>query len=468
MVLKTILIALSTSPIALADLIGAPTVPFDATKGVYDLNGIHSILIDSQYINAIDQHGQFLKSPTLQAPGHALVITQRKTKLHTKDDASLLNISYPGSVPATHIIWKTFLPWFHSKVAHIIANEYVDASLSNTALVEEYNHLVIDLNSYLRDESNKDVRIWGTFPPMGNSPPPFRATSPSSTWSSSKKTRTSIASSRVKSGSSVVKSHDSFSIVQEHSTSYPAELNRPGSSTQTPMALLSLPTSSTRHMRRITHQRLAPLANKQCGGKLTEEEYNRIYRTLQSAAPAQNLDRNIQSKTSTNLEYEFAALCAGGPSTTIPDLSGNTYTAVTKCSIINSTLNLSQDCSLTTPLSSKGNNYTLCFTLKQTTTNRGSLLSGPDGEFHSGNGTSPRVMLISANNAFALNDSLPVGKWACASLIGRGKRTFFAVDGGQEMKFLTEVGVNGESFAWARVAVVAPLNQSVVRRGKER
>lgn len=66
-------------------------------------------------------------------------------------------------------------------------------------------------------------------------------------------------------------------------------------------------------------------------------------------------------------------------------------------------------------------------------------------------------MLVSAGNAFPLNYSLPVGTWVDASLIGRGNRTFFSVDNGTEMEFLTKVGVNGESFAWARMAVVAPL-----------
>ena len=99
--------------------------------------------------------------PEIEAPGHALVITQWKPELGIKDDASLLNISYPDTLPTMRTIWKTFLPWFHSKVVHIGADEYVDASLSKTALVEEYNHLVIDLNSYFRNESSKEVRIWG-------------------------------------------------------------------------------------------------------------------------------------------------------------------------------------------------------------------------------------------------------------------------------------------------------------------
>ena len=66
-------------------------------------------------------------------------------------------------------------------------------------------------------------------------------------------------------------------------------------------------------------------------------------------------------------------------------------------------------------------------------------------------------MLLSAGNAFALKYSLPVGQWTDASLIARGNRTFFAVNGGSEMEFTTKIGVNGAGFVWANMAVVAPL-----------
>jgi hexosaminidase len=114
-------------------------------------------------------------------------------------------------------------------------------------------------------------------------------------------------------------------------------------------------------------------------------------------------------------------------------------------------------CSVTTPLTSKGHGYTLSFTLKQTSSTPGPLFSGPDSELRSGNGTFSKVMLVSAGNAFPLNYSLRVGEWVDASLIARGNRTFFAVDGGSEMEFMAKIGINGESFAWVNMAVVAPL-----------
>ncbi|KAK4626150.1 Beta-hexosaminidase [Fulvia fulva] len=429
--------------------------------------------------------------PEIEAPGHALVITQWKPELGISDDASLLNISYPDTLPTMKTIWKTFLPWFHSKVVHIGADEYVDASLSKTALVEEYNHLVIELNSYIRNESDKDVRIWGTFPPMDN----YTSTIPRDVsiqhWEFFED---NPYFDYIKKNYSVVNSDDSFYIVQKYSTSYPAQLNKtrifhgnPDGSAFSPNifdqtnATNNPPKDSPYVIGHIAAQwndygpntstylegyypwryYLPALADKQWGGSLLESDYDRIYPTLQSTAPVQNLDRNVKSKTSTILEYNFAsqpATYSDSSKSNVKDLSGNNYHATTNCNTQDSTLHLSKDCSLLTPLTSKGNDYTLSFSLKQASKNPGPLFSGPDSSLHSGNGTSSQVMLIAAGNAFALNYSLPVGQWTDASLIARGNKTFLAVDGGKEMEFLTKVGVNGERFAWARMAVVAPLS----------
>jgi hexosaminidase len=68
--------------------------------------------------------------PELEMPGHALVISQWKPDLGIDTDISLLNISHPDTIPTAETIWKTFLPWFHTKTVHIGADEYVDASLT--------------------------------------------------------------------------------------------------------------------------------------------------------------------------------------------------------------------------------------------------------------------------------------------------------------------------------------------------
>ena len=68
--------------------------------------------------------------PEIESPGHALVISQWKPELGLNDSLDLLNVSYPDTIPTVETIWNTFMPWFHSKVVHIGADEYVDSSLT--------------------------------------------------------------------------------------------------------------------------------------------------------------------------------------------------------------------------------------------------------------------------------------------------------------------------------------------------
>ena len=77
--------------------------------------------------------------PELESPGHALVITQWKPELGLPSDLSLLNITHPDTIPTMKSIWQTFLPWFHSKIVSIGADEYQDNSLS-----QGYVRLMID------------------------------------------------------------------------------------------------------------------------------------------------------------------------------------------------------------------------------------------------------------------------------------------------------------------------------------
>lgn len=215
-----------------------------------------------------------------------------------------------------------------------------------------------------------------------------------------------------------------------------------------------------------------------------EDEYAEVWEKLQKVAPGQNLDRRVDSMGDVIVEYDFtkgslAEVGAGygdGMMMVIPDLSGNGYDAKSTCDVVptpddddgsTTVIHISPHCTFSTPLTSKGQNYTLSFTLQQTSTTTtggeggegGSIFTGPDSELRSGNGTSTQLMLVSAGNAFALNYSLPIGEWVEAKLMGRGNRTFFAVAGmDDEMEFRTVVGVNGERFAWSEMAIVAPLN----------
>lgn len=106
--------------------------------------------------------------PEIEAPGHALVISQWRPELGLDGSLDLLNISYPDTIPTMESIWSTFLPWFHSKSIHIGADEYVDEDLDPYELGELYNRFVNALNAFIGGVSDKTMRIWGTYPPQAN------------------------------------------------------------------------------------------------------------------------------------------------------------------------------------------------------------------------------------------------------------------------------------------------------------
>ncbi|KAK5134586.1 hypothetical protein LTR08_006372 [Meristemomyces frigidus] len=433
--------------------------------------------------------------PEIEAPGHALVISQWKSQLALEGQIDLLNISHPDTIPTMETVWRTFLPWFYTKAVHIGADEYVDSQLSSDALAGVYNTFVNTMDQYIYNISGKATRIWGTFPPKAN-------------YTNNISTDVAVQhweffedypyQDYIQKGHSVINSDDHFYLVQKYSASYPNELNKtlifygnplgggfapyifdPNNATNNPPKENPLVpghiaaqwndygynTSTYLEAYYSWRDGLPALADKQWGGSLTEAQYDVIFETLQAAAPGQNLDRVVETKTSVILDYDLQGLPSASASAAtehkvVRDLSGNEYHGHTNCNVSksNSSVVFENGCSLSTPLSSKGRNYTLSFHLTQHVDSPpGPLFTGPDSELRSGNGTSTQIMLVSAGNAFALNYSLPAGEWADATLIGRGNRTFFAVNGGEEMEFTTKLGVNGASFVWANMAVVAPL-----------
>ncbi|KAF7365442.1 Beta-hexosaminidase [Mycena venus] len=395
--------------------------------------------------------------PELEAPGHALVIAQWKPDL-ALDDLSLLNISHPDTIPTMEAIWRTFLPWFHSKTVHIGADEY-DSSLAN-----DYILFVNTLSSFIRSSSGKDIRIWGTNEPSNTSTQ----------------------------GYNVLNSDDGFYIVGKFSGSYPQQLNitrifegNPAGGAFAPYvfdtnnATNNPPRNNPRVVGHIAAQwndygpnattvseayyawrnALPALADKQWGGVLTRAQYDAIFENLHSVIPGQNLDRAIVSKTDVILRYDFTTASGGK----VTDSSGNGYDGTClACSISNGTVSLSSPSSrLTTPLSSKGRNYTLSFSINPSSKAPigASILSGPDSALVLGNGTLPNLALISGNQPYVLNYTLPRDVWTDVALIGRGNATFLRAGGGPEMQFLAILGINGDSFEWKPVAVEAPLAQ---------
>lgn len=417
--------------------------------------------------------------PEIEAPGHALVIVQWKPELGLHD-LSMLNISHPDTIPTMKSVWKTFLPWFHSKVVHIGADEY------DSSLISDYTHFVNEMNAFIQQETSgqKSMRIWGTFTPKQGA----------NVSKSISYQHWDVSADRpywdyIQNGYNVLNSDDYVYLVGGWSGSFPQVLEKskifqgPYGAPYTPVVFDSSligdnpPRNNPRVLGEVAalwndygpnsttvlsayyswRDGLPALADKQWGGNVTEEQYNSVFDTLHAAIPGQNLDRSIPSKTDTILEYTFDS-----NSGTVTDHSGNGYHGTNHgCKISDSTLYLANGCYLETPLGSKGRDYTLSFRVKPTSSVPGTLFAGPDSTFVNGNGSISSATLISGGNAYSLNYTLPLQQWTEVSLVGKGNTTSLTVSGPnsspQTMEFLTKIGVNGEYFVWAPIAVEAPL-----------
>jgi len=242
------------------------------------------------------------------------------------------------------------------------------------------------------------------------------------------------------------------------------------------------------------------LADKQWGGDLTEDEFHQVFPVLHASIPGQNLDRAIPSETSTILHYDSGSWAPDrphidvdtdnnnsaylGPSLStdesarkrVRDKSGNDYTGTTNCrTTTDGTLRITPSCSLRTPLTSKGRDYTLTIRLKLDSDNRledrdTTILSGADSTLM----LTPAVTLFASGNYYRLNSTLPQGKWVDLTVRGRGERTFASIreakpkppssspflvsrDEATEEEFQAVLGINGERFVWAPIAIEAPI-----------
>ena len=198
------------------------------------------------------------------------------------------------------------------------------------------------------------------------------------------------------------------------------------------------------------------LADKQWGGNLTAGEFDPLLEDLRTFIPGQNLERRIPSITSTILDYTFGTEYA--TSSTVSDESGNNYDGTSDCSRADKGPLLIDQCRLTTPLSSKGREYTLTLSLLLSSLDsptNATILSGHDSTLM----LTPNITLFQGGNYYRLNSSLPLNQRLDLSIIGRGNQTFAKVDDGMEEEFLTRMGINGERFVWAPMAIEAPVHQ---------
>ncbi|KAJ9143051.1 Glycoside hydrolase [Pleurostoma richardsiae] len=420
--------------------------------------------------------------PEIEAPGHALVITQWKPELGLESDLSLLNISHPETIPTMKTIWETFLPWFHTKTVSIGADEY-------TGPEEEYNTFVNAMDSFIGSASGKSIRIWDN-----------------STWTNVYQ-NVSVQHweyfednpyfDYILNNYSVVNSNDDFYIVNKWAPpgGYLNTINltktfhgSPDKSYWRPNifdqnnATDNPPASNPYVLGAIAplwndygynatvysetyyawQEGIPALADKQWGGNLSETAFPDVFAALFSKIPGQNLDRAIPSQTDLIFNYTLADIDGSAPRS-IADASPNSYTAHTNCAVAGSSstkpaLTVSDGCSLTTPLDSKGRNYTLSLSLlvdELTNPTNATLLTGKDSVLM----LTPNITLFAGGNYFRLNATVPQGDWFELELIGRGNRTFAAVNGGEEMQFLTQMGINGVYFHWAEIAIEAPLSE---------
>ncbi|KAI0393889.1 glycoside hydrolase family 20 protein [Xylariaceae sp. FL0594] len=452
--------------------------------------------------------------PEIEAPGHALPIVQWKPELGLTTDLSLLNISHPGTISTVRTIWSHFLDWFQTKTVHIGADEY-------TGPVTEYNSFVNEIASFIRTTASKSVLIWGTFPPKAN----YQNISKDVSIQHWEFFEDNPLHDYIENGYSVLNSDDTFYVVTKWSRSYPQSINisktfhgNPATGGPWQPNVFDTRNSSNNPERSNKYLlgAVAPLwndyganasvysevyyawrdgipalADKQWGGNLTEAEFHQVFPILHPLIPGQNLERTIPSETSTILQYDSSSWAPwdrshiSADSSDVFDESGNEYTGTTNCTTTTKTqtLRLTPDCSLRTPLQSKGRNYTLSIRLKldDEAQSKGqaskdiTLLTGADSTLM----LTPTLTLFASGNYYRLNTTtVPRGKWVDIVIRGRGERTFGSigelsipssslasrekekraqVTGGLEEEFQAVLGVDDVMLVRAPIAIEAPI-----------
>ncbi|KAJ4344667.1 uncharacterized protein N0V89_012411 [Didymosphaeria variabile] len=421
--------------------------------------------------------------PEIEAPGHALPFVQWKPELGLEDDLSLLNISHPETIPTMKTIWSTFLPWFHTKTVHIGADEY-------TAEVNDYNIFVNSMADHIQSEANKSIRIWGTFPPNYTDPGYINIYNNVSVqhWEFFED---NPLYDYILNNYTVLNSDDTFYVVNKWSGSYPPQVNvsatfigNPNTggglwypyvfdarnssnnpSRDEPLVLGEIaplwndygPNATVYSETFYAWRRGIPaLADKQWGGNLSAAEFDPVLELLRNFIPGQNLERTIPSVSSSILDYSFDAGYA--TSSAISDESGNGYDGASDCSRTEKGSLLVDTCTLTTPLASKGREYTLALSLLLSSLDspeNATLLSGRDSTLM----LTPNITLFQGGNYYRLNSSLPMNQRVDLNIIGRGNQTFAKVNNQTEEEFLTKMGINGARFEWGPIAIEAPVHQ---------
>ncbi len=421
--------------------------------------------------------------PEIEAPGHALVITQWKPQLAWGRDMTQLNISHPETVPAMQALWGTFLDWFHCKVVSIGADEYSGPS-------DDYYAFVNAMAGFIGARSGKLVRTWGMYPPTPQNPRPLAGNVSVQHWEFFED---DPYADYIANNYSVVNSNDDFYIVNKFG-GYPSTIdvhktfvgspdggfwrpnifhiddaarNPPARSRLVLGAIAPLwndqGPNATVYSEAYYAWRtgLPALADKQWGGSLAEARFQPVFDQLHPHIPAQNLERTIPSAGSVIFNYTFS-----GMSSTVPDASPNRYHAQTDCPrTADGALSVSPSCSVTTPLASKGRDYTLALSLRITRLDdhtNATLLVGRDSALM----LTPVLTLFAGGNYFRLSPAMQpaahLGAWVDVQLVGRGNQTFATMAPAASPppvreEFRAILGMHGSGLHSAEIAVEAPL-----------
>ncbi|GJN74007.1 hypothetical protein PLICBS_008091 [Purpureocillium lilacinum] len=420
--------------------------------------------------------------PELESPAHAMPIVQWRPQIAYQGDVSQLNISHPDTVPTVQTIWKEFLPWFHSKVVSIGADEYRGPK-------DDYKKFVNIMDRFIREESGKSIRIWGTFPPQKGKPS-NNEISPNVSIQHWAYSFDNPLNDYIKNNYSVVNSDEMFYIVLKtryysrtvntsitfqgdpstHGPWYPyifslknATNNPPRDEPLVQGAIAPLwndrgPSASVYSEAYYAWRDGIPaLADKQWGGSLTKGQFVDVFPKLHQHIPGQNLERFIPSNGTTIFRYAFNKRRGN----IVQDVSSNGFNAKTTCKSTNSSMIVTPNCTLTTPWGSKGRNYTLSLSLKvdelANPTNT-TLIEGSDSTLM----LTPNITLFAAGNYLRLNTTIPLKEWITLKIIGRGQRTFasltsrLANSSGEEQEFLSWMQRDNR---WVPMAIEAPIKE---------
>lgn len=423
--------------------------------------------------------------PEIEAPGHALVIVQWKPEIGYSTDLSLLNISHPETLPTMKTIWAEFLPWFHTKVVSIGADEYTGPST-------DYNTFVNAMAEFIGAEENggKFIRIWGTFPPIENGT--YENVYQNVSVQHWEYFEDNPYYDYILNNYSVVNSNDDFYIVnkwappggylnhinltktfigtppdgtywrpyvfdQSNATNNPPESNGLVLGSIVPLwndygANASVYSEAYYAWR----DGIPTLADKQWGGNLSSSDFGSVFETLHAVVPGQNLDRTIASVS--DVIFNYTVTDSG-----LEDTSANNFSITTDCTTSGEAVLLTPSCAITTPHSSKGRNYTL--TLSGLTIaslddpTNATLLTGSDSTLM----LMPNITFFAGGNYFRLNSTVPLNETVDLSIIGRGNKTYASVESAthgvlvDEEEFLAVMGINGLYHHWAEIAFEAPL-----------